>query len=50
MPAGMNFDPLANVNSSYENSAVYMSNLDGDRYVDVFDLLLIFEAYRYEWE
>ncbi len=47
---GLNFDPLANVSGTCDYSAVCMSDLDGDGYVDVFDLLLMFEAYGYNCE
>lgn len=47
---GLNFDPLANVSGACEYSEVCMSDLDGDGYVDVFDLLLMFEAYGYDCE
>jgi hypothetical protein len=49
-PVGLNFDPVANVSGACEYSAVCMSDLDGDGYVDVFDLLLMFEAYGYDCE
>jgi len=49
-PMGLNFDPVANVSGTCEYSAVCMSDLDGDGYVDVFDLLLMFEAYGYDCE
>ena len=49
-PVGLNFDPVANVSGTCDYSAVCMSDLDGDGYVDVFDLLLMFEAYGYDCE
>ena len=49
-PIGLNFDSVANVSGACEYSAVCMSDLDGDGYVDVFDLLLMFEAYGYDCE
>ena len=49
-PVGLNFDPVANVSGACDYSAVCMSDLDGDGYVDVFDLLLMFEAYGYDCE
>jgi hypothetical protein len=49
-PVGLNFDPVANVSGACDYSAVCMSDLDGDGYVDVFDLLLMFEAYGYSCE
>ena len=49
-PLGLNFDPVANVSGTCDYSAVCMSDLDGDGYVDVFDLLLMFEAYGYDCE
>lgn len=47
-PVGLNFNPVANVSGACEYSTVCMSDLDGDGYVDVFDLLLLFEAYGYD--
>jgi hypothetical protein len=49
-PIGLNFDPIANVSGTCDYSAVCMSDLDGDGYVDVFDLLLMFESYGYDCE
>lgn len=49
-PVGLDFDPVANVSGTCEYSDVCMSDLDGDGYVDVFDLLLMFEAYGYDCE
>ena len=49
-PVGLNFDPIANVAGACDYSAVCMSDLDGDGYVDVFDLLLMFESYGYDCE
>jgi len=49
-PVGLNFDPIANVSGACDYSVVCMSDLDGDGYVDVFDLLLMFESYGYDCE
>ncbi len=49
-PVGLNFDPIANVSGACDYSVVCMSDLDGDGYVGVFDLLLMFESYGYDCE
>lgn len=49
-PIGLNFDPTANVPGVCAYSPVCESDLDGDGYVDVFDLLLMFESYGYDCE
>lgn len=49
-PVGMDFDPTANVPGACVYSQICMSDLDGDGYVDVFDLLLMFESYGYDCE
>jgi len=49
-PLGLDYDPTANVSGTCIYSQVCMSDLDGDGYVDIFDLLLMFEAYGYGCE
>ena len=49
-PVGLNFNPVANTPGVCQYSAICMSDLDGDGYVDVFDLLLMFESYGYYCE